>query len=120
SRYLHIANYQPNGRAQYDGLQIGVTQRRTANGRIDFQMSYTLSSTQDSTGATRFGTINNPFNIDDEYAVAANDQRHRLVANTTAYLPYDLNLSAILFLGSPPPVTLAQHLHPSGLEARAR
>ncbi|HTK28865.1 MAG TPA: carboxypeptidase regulatory-like domain-containing protein [Vicinamibacterales bacterium] len=113
-QYVNITDYQTNGRAQYDGLQIGVTQRRTANGRIDFQMSYTLSSTKDSTDANRFGTINNPFNIDDEYAVAANDQRHRLVANTTAYLPYDMNLSAILFLGSPRPINIATSLDPFG------
>jgi hypothetical protein len=113
-QYVNITQYQTSGKARYDGLQVGVTQRRTANGRLEFQGSYTLSSTKDSTDANRFGTVNNPFNVADEYAVAANDQRHRLVANATAFLPYDVNLSAILFVGSPKPINIATSADPFG------
>jgi hypothetical protein len=113
-QYVNITQYQSNGKAQYDGLQVGVTERRTANGRIEFQGSYTLSSTKDSTDANRFGSVNNPFDVAGEYAVAANDQRHRLVANATAFLPYDVNLSAILFVGSPKPIAIATSFDPFG------
>jgi hypothetical protein len=113
-QYVNITEYMSVGSAQYDALQVGVTGRRTANGLLEFQGSYTLSSTKDSTDANRFGTVNNPFNIGNEYAVAANDQRHRIVANTTAYLPYDINVSAIVFFGSPKPIAIATSLDPFG------
>ena len=58
--------------------------------------------------------MNNPFNLEDEYAVAQNDQRHRLVSNATAYLPWDINVSAILFVGSPRPINIGTSLDPFG------
>jgi len=113
-QYVNITDYLSTGSAHYDALQFGATQRRAANGRFEYHGSYTLASTKDSTDANRFGTINNPFNIDAEYAVAANDQRHRLVGNATAFLPYDINFSAILFVGSPRPINIATSLDPFG------
>lgn len=113
-QYVNITEYESVGKARYDALQIGLTQRRGSSGRVDFQASYTLSSTKDSTDANRFGTVNNPFNIANEYAVALNDQRHRVVANATAYLPLDINMSAILFFGSPKPINIATSLDPFG------
>jgi hypothetical protein len=113
-RYVNITEYLTTGSARYDALQVGATQRRTANGRFEIQGSYTLSWTKDSTDANRFGTVNNPFNIADEYAVAANDQRHRVVGNATAYLPFDINFSAIVFVGSPRPIAIGTSLDPFG------
>ena len=113
-QYVNITQYQSDGAARYDALQVGVTQRRTANGRLEFQGWYTLAWTKDSTDANRFGTVNNPFNIGNEYTVAQNDQRHRVVVNTTTFLPYDINLSAILFVGSPKPINIATSLDPFG------
>jgi hypothetical protein len=113
-RYVNITEYLTTGSARYDALQVGATQRRTANGRFEIQGSYTLSWTKDSTDANRFGTVNNPFNIADEYAVAANDQRHRVVGNATAYLPFGINFSAIVFVGSPRPIAIGTSLDPFG------
>jgi hypothetical protein len=112
--YVIITRYESTGQSRYDGLQMGLTERRGPNGRFDFRAAYTLSWTTDSTDANRFGTVNNPFNLADEYAVAANDQRHRLVGNATAYLPWDVDLSAILFLGSPRPINIGTSLDPFG------
>ena len=113
-QYVNITEYESVGVSRYDAIQIGATQRRTANGRVEFQGSYTLSWTKDSTDANRFGTVNNPFNIGNEYAVAANDQRHRFVGNVTAYLPFGIDSSAIFFVGSPEPINIATSLDPFG------
>ncbi len=64
--------------------------------------------------------MNNPFNIADEYTWAANDQRHRLVGTATAFLPWDVNFSAILFVGSPKPIAIATSLDPFGLGTTGR
>ncbi len=114
-QYQNITDYESVGTSRYDAVQIGATQRRTANGRVEFQGSYTLSWTKDSTDANRFGTVNNPFNIGNEYAVAANDQRHRFVGNVTGYLPFGIDASAILFVGSPEPINIVTSLDPFGL-----
>jgi hypothetical protein len=116
-QYGNITEYLTTGASRYDALQLGATQRRSANGRFEVQGSYTLSWTKDSTDANRFGTVNNPFDIDDEYAVAANDQRHRLVGTATAFLPWDVNFSAILFVGSPRPLNIGTNLDPFGTGA---
>lgn len=112
--YVNITQYESTGTSRYDALQVGLTGRRGAQGRFDYKAGYTLAWTKDSTDSNRFGTVNNPFNLADEYAVASNDQRHRFVGNATAYLPWDVNLSAILFLGSPRPINIGTSLDPFG------
>ncbi|HWW87292.1 MAG TPA: carboxypeptidase regulatory-like domain-containing protein [Vicinamibacterales bacterium] len=114
-QYVNITDYESVGTSRYDAIQLGATERRAAGGRFDFTASYTLSWTKDSTDANRFGTVNNPFNVGDEYAVAANDQRHRIVGNITAYLPYDIEAAGILFLGSGEPINIATSLDPFGM-----
>src|SRR5260221_2490267 len=77
-QYLDITLYESSGRARYDGLQLGFNGRRGPNGPFDFQTSYTLSQTKGHTDANRFGSVNNPFNLEDEYSYTIADQRHRL------------------------------------------
>jgi hypothetical protein len=114
---VNITRYESTGHSQYDGLQLGFTGRRGANSHFDFQAGYTLAWTKGSTDANRFGTVNNPFNLDDEYAVTTADQRHRLSLNATTYLPWDINASAILFVGSPRPINISTSLDPFGTGA---
>ena len=111
-QYLDITLYESSGRARYDGLQLGFSGRRGANGTFDFQTSYTLSQTKGHTDANRFGAVNNPFNLEDEYSYTTADQRHRFLLNGTTYLPWDINVSAIWFSGSPKPLNIATSLNP--------
>jgi hypothetical protein len=111
-QYLDITLYESSGRARYDGLQLGFNGRRGPNGPFDFQTSYALSQTKGHTDANRFGSVNNPFNLEDEYSYTIADQRHRLLLNGTAYLPWQINVSAIWFSGSPKPLNVATSLNP--------
>jgi len=56
--------------------------------------------------------VNNPFNLEDEYSSTVADQRHRFLVNGTTYLPWDINVSAIWFTGSPKPLNIASSLNP--------
>ncbi len=113
-QFVNITRYESTGHSQYDGLQIGMTGRRGPNGRFDFQAGYTLSWTKGSTDANRFGAVNNPFNVEDEYSDTVADQRHRLSLNATAYLPWGFNLSTIVFAGSPRPINISTNQDPFG------
>ena len=92
-RFNTITTYTFNGRSRYDGLQVAVNKRMSRN--YQFGLTYLLSKNKDS-GAS----ANNPFNLDDEYGRSALDQRHRLVGNWVARLPWDVNFSGIAFIAS--------------------
>src|SRR5262249_54331907 len=77
-QFVNITRYESTGRSQYDALQLGFTRQRSASGHLYVQAGYTLSWTKGSTDANRFGAVNNPFNLDDEYSYTVADQRHRL------------------------------------------
>jgi carboxypeptidase family protein/TonB-dependent receptor-like protein len=111
-QFVDITRYESTGHSRYDGLQVGFTGRRAARGRIDFQSSYTLARTKGSTDSNRFGAVNNPFNLEDEYAYSNADQRHRFLVNGTTRLPYDVTVSAIWFTGSPKPLNITTSLNP--------
>src|SRR5262245_15520962 len=108
-QYLNITRYESTGKSQYDGLQVGFDRR---GDRFRYQGSYTLSWTKGHTAANRFGTVSNPFNLDDEYSVLTSDQRHRFIVNTGVRLPWDLQTSAIFFAGSPTPLNITTTLDP--------
>ena len=55
--------------------------------------------------------------MDDEYSYPVADQRHRLSVNSTAYLPWSVNASVILFVGSPRPINITSNLDPFGTGA---
>jgi hypothetical protein len=116
-QFVNITRYESTGRSQYDALQLGFTGRRGPGGFIDVQAGYTLAWTKGSTDANRFGAVNNPFNLDDEYSYTVADQRHRISVNTTIYLPYGVNASVIAFVGSPRPINIATNLDPFGTGA---
>lgn len=116
-QFVNITRYESTGRSQYDALQLGFTGRRGPGGHVDFQAGYTLAWTKGSTDANRFGAVNNPFNLEDEYSYTVADQRHRISVNTTAYLPWGINASVIAFVGSPRPINIATNLDPFGTGA---
>jgi hypothetical protein len=110
--YGNITRLESSGRSAYDGIQSAFAWRRGANGRVDVNVSYTLSWTKTSADVDRFGFVNNPFNVDAEYATSLNDQRHRVVASVQSSLPWDLTLSGIFLVGSPYPVNITTSLDP--------
>lgn len=116
-QFVNITRYESTGHSQYDGLQLGFTGRRGPDGRFDFQAGYTLAWTKGSTDANRFGAVNNPFNLEDEYSYTVADQRHRILVNATTYLPWDVNASVIVFAGSPRPINITSNLDPFGTGA---
>jgi hypothetical protein len=92
-RFDRINYYMTDGKARYHGLQVAVKKRWSRN--YQFGITYLLSKNQDSKS-----TPNNVFDLDDEWATSALDQRHRFVANWVTRLPYDLTLSGIVYAAS--------------------
>jgi Carboxypeptidase regulatory-like domain/TonB dependent receptor len=108
-QYTNITYYENGASSHYDGLQIGVNGR---NRRISVQASYTLSVAKDDHNGNRFTTPNNPFNLADEWAYSQYDQRHRLATNALVTLPWDVQVSAIYFVGSPRTIPVNTNLDP--------
>lgn len=111
-QFVNVTRYESVGRSRYDGLQVGFERNAGRDGRFRFQGGYTLSWTKGHTQANRFGTVSNPFNIEDEYAVLTTDQRHRFIVNSSVRLPWDIQTSAIFFAGSPTPLNITSTLDP--------
>jgi hypothetical protein len=113
-RYAAVFREESTGYSQYDGVQTGFQARR-AGGFLDLQGSYTLSRTKDTYTSNRFGFLNNPFDLDDEYADSLADQRHRFIVNGTAHLPWNTVVSTVFFAGSPRPININTRLDPFGV-----
>ena len=110
-QFTDITRYETWGTSRYDALQIGFNGRRGPS-HFDFAGNYTLSWTKGHTNANRFGTVNNPFDFDDEYSYLTTDQRHRFQASGTFYLPWDITMSSIFFAGSKKPLNITTSLDP--------
>ena len=108
--YLDITKSETWGESRYDGLQMAFTRRHDR--RFQADATYTLSWAKGHTNANRFGTVNNPFNPDDEYSYLTTDQRHRASLSGTAFLPWQTTVSAIFFAGSPKPLNITTNLDP--------
>ena len=110
--YTNITMTTSSGKSAYDGLQLGFNGRTR---RLTLGGTYTLSRTYDNHNGNRGGTPTNWFNLDDEYTYAGADQRHRFSLNAVTVLPYSIQASAILFVGSPRPIDVNTNLDPFGL-----
>jgi len=113
-QYQSVTRYETSAKSKYDGLQIGFERRSMGTGRwrYRYQGSYILSWTYDDHDGNRFDGVNNPFNLADEYAYSNNDQRHRFTANLVTFVPWDIQLSAIVFVGSPQTIDIVTSLNP--------
>src|SRR5436853_6131483 len=111
-QYTDITMTTSTGKSKYDGLQLGFTGRTP---HITIGGTYTLSRTYDNHNGNRGGTPTNWFNLDDEYTYASSDQRNRFVVNAVAMLPFDVQASAIVFVGSPRPIGVLTNLDPFAL-----
>ena len=109
--FTDITKYETWGESRYDGLQMAFSRRRV-NSWYQADGTYTLSWAEGHTNANRFGTVNNPFNPDDEYSYLTTDQRHRASLSGTAFLPWQTTVSAIFFAGSPKPLNITSNQDP--------
>jgi hypothetical protein len=110
-QFTDITRYETWGESRYDGIQFGYSVRRGPTW-YELQGTYTLSWAKGHTAANRFGTVTNPFNLDDEYSFLTTDQRHRGVVNGIAHLPWQFQFSAIFFAGSPKPLNITTNRDP--------
>jgi hypothetical protein len=115
-QFIDITRYETTAQSKYDGWQVGFQGRDVGPswGRSQFSGSYTLSWTYSDHESNRFDGVTNPFNLADEWAFSASDQRHRFVANGVSRLPWDVSVSAILFAGSKRPINTRTNLDPFG------
>jgi hypothetical protein len=101
--YINISRYETTAGSEYDGWQFGFQGRSVGPEWMRSQVSgsYTLSWTHSDHESNRFDGVTNPFNLADEWSYSASDQRHRLILNSVSRLPWNMNLAAIFFVGSP-------------------
>jgi outer membrane receptor protein involved in Fe transport len=108
-QYNQITLTTSDGKSEYKGLQMAFNGRGS---RLTFGTTYTLSATRDNHNGNRGGTPTNYFNLDDEYTYSTSDQRHRFTANVMTTLPYQIQVSAIYFAGSPRTINVTSNRDP--------
>ena len=93
------------GRSRYDGMNISYRQRNFH--KVDLMTNYTLSR---SVGYDQDGGSFRYYPRDPQHPLAANefgpalnDERHHLTASATGHLPYGLEVSPIMQVGSARP-----------------
>ena len=115
-----ILQYTSFGETWYRGVTLSFAQRFT--GRHQWGVSYTLSKVEDTSTDYQSAFLpqdtgkgrdpRNPFGLplgfdpDSERGPSVQDQRHRFVANGAYALPYALQLSSIVTVGSGRPYTV--------------
>jgi Carboxypeptidase regulatory-like domain/TonB dependent receptor-like, beta-barrel len=115
-----ILQYTSYGQTWYDGFTLSLTKR--FSNRYQFLVSYTLSEAEDNSTDYQSAFIpqnngegrddGNPnglpigFNPEDERGPSVQDQRHRFVASGLYVLPYDIQLSSIVTIGSGRPYNI--------------
>jgi hypothetical protein len=81
----NIGRFESSGRSNYHGMIVSFNKRQ---GRwTDARLSYTFSKALDNSGNFFFSTPQDNFNLNDEWALSDNDQRHRLTFNGSFYTP---------------------------------
>jgi hypothetical protein len=115
-QFIEITRYETTARSLYNGWQFGFQGRSVGPEWATSQLSgsYTLSWTRSDHESNRFDGVNNPFNLEDEWAFSASDQRHRVIANSVSRLPWNFQVSAIFFAGSKRPINTRTTLDPFG------
>jgi hypothetical protein len=103
--YGNNSQYSSLADSHYDGLHISFVQRPVRWG--SYRISYTYSKALDNVGEFFFSAPINNYNLWQDYGRSDDDQRHRLVFNGTAKLPYGFELSAFLQYYSALPFNIA-------------
>src|SRR6266511_2308659 len=116
SQFIDITQYETTAGSLYNGWQFGFHGRELGPrwARSQFSGSYTLSWTHSDHESNRFDGVTNPFNLADEWAFSASDQRHRFIVNDATHLPWNVQVAAIFFAGSKRPINTRTNLDPFG------
>jgi hypothetical protein len=77
--------YSPVADSEYDGLSVSYVQRPVRWG--SFRVSYTYSKALDDVGEFFFSSPLNNFNIHQDWGRSDDDQRHRVVFDSTVHSP---------------------------------
>ncbi|HEV7646425.1 MAG TPA: TonB-dependent receptor [Pyrinomonadaceae bacterium] len=81
----NIGRFEGSGESEYNGLIVSFNKRQ---GRwADVRISYTFSKALDNSGNFFFSTPQNNLDLNDEWGLSDNDQRHRLTLNGSFYSP---------------------------------
>ncbi len=98
SRYNVIRTAESEGRSGYDGLQVGLQKRFSAN--LQWGGSYTLSWSRSNSGGNSQTNIPDPCNLNGIYGPSDADQRHRATFNVVYQFPLGLQASGVVFASS--------------------
>ncbi len=94
SSYANNNQYSSEAESNYHGLHLSFVQRPAAWGH--YRISYTLSKSMNNVGETFFAAPIDPTDLSKDWGRSDDDQRHRLVVNGAANLPYRFELSGAL------------------------
>jgi hypothetical protein len=116
TQFIDITRYETSAKSNYNGWQFGFQARSVGPEWMRSQVSgsYTLSWTHSDHESNRFDGVTNPFNLADEWSFSASDQRHRAIVNGVSRLPWDFQVAAIFFVGSPRTINTRTTLDPFG------
>jgi hypothetical protein len=92
--YANNNQYSSEAESNYHGLHVSYVQRPVPWGH--YRISYTLSKSMNNVGETFFSSPIDPTDLSRDWGRSDNDQRHRLVLNGAANLPYGFRLSGAL------------------------
>ena len=92
--YANNSQYSPRGDSRYDGLHVSFVQQPTRWGT--YRVSYDWSKALDNIGEFFFSAPIDNFNIWQDWGRSDDDQRHRVVVDGTAHLPYGFQFSGML------------------------
>ena len=87
SAYQNNKQYSPAADSEYDGLSLSYVERPVRWG--SFRISYTYSKALDDVSEFFFSAPLNNFNIHQDWGRSDDDQRHRLVFDTTIHSSLD-------------------------------
>ncbi|HTG88547.1 MAG TPA: TonB-dependent receptor [Vicinamibacterales bacterium] len=92
--YANNSQYSSEGESNYHSMHVSFVQRWTTWGH--YRVSYTLSKSMNNVGEFFFSSPIDPTDLSKDWGRSDDDQRHRLVLNGVATLPWAVELSGAL------------------------
>ena len=92
--YANNSQYSSEGESNYHSMLVSFVQRLTSWGH--YRVSYTLSKSMNNVGEFFFSSPIDPTDLSKDWGRSDDDQRHRLVLNGVATLPWAVELSGAL------------------------
>ena len=89
--YANNNQYSSEAESNYHGLHLSFLQRPGTHGH--YRISYTLSKSMNNVGETFFASPIDPTDLSKDWGRSDDDQRHRLVVNGAAHLPFGIDVS---------------------------